>query len=279
MIVPSACWKGYIVCFSQDGPHIVLKLGARGPFSLGYFKKMATQFRAWSQSLLSGDGDMYTCLVENGMWRRIHTENEEAKRIFARIMVSGEEVGICALGHPVQVGSDFGDGDHSALFLPPWLLQAAGLEGVGEAIEVEWIDETYFPEATKIVLRPHECAFYHANARDELEPVLTRYGVLKVGTTIPVPIEELGGYIIQFDVIRTEPSNMVLMEGDEVAIEFERALDYVEPEAAIAAPTEPADFDTAADMFAPAAVATNGNRLGGTVRAPLKDGRPWNPWR
>ena len=260
-----------------------LKLAQRRAFSLFNNNTMAiaTQFQVWSQTLLPNDGDMHTCLIENTMWQRIHDENGSAKRIFARILLDGEQVGICALGHPVPNGSGIGDGIKPPIFLPPWLLQSAGLEGVGETVEIEWIDETYFPEATKIVLRPHESAFYHANARDELEPVLTRYGVLGVGTTVPVPIEELGGYIIQFDVIRTEPANMVLMEGDEVEIEFEKALDYVEP-AAVAPPVEPvSDFDATTDIFAPTTISyAEGHRLGGdTVRPPLKDGRPWNPWR
>jgi hypothetical protein len=246
------------------------------------------EFNAWSQEIIDEDLDNYTCFLPERKWRDIHDDNSEVKRVFANILCGDKEY-VCALGRPVRSGIETGG---NPIFLPPWLVQAMGLEGVGDSVTVNWISEEHAPEATKIVLRPHEAAFYHGDARDELEPVLTQYGMLKQGTTIPVPIEALGGYVVLFDVIATEPAELVLMQGDEVAIEFEQALDWVEPvvPAAAAAPPSalqpvnvPLETFDDDEALLPATSTPEpsdmGYRLGGVTHPPLPDGRPWNPWR
>jgi hypothetical protein len=248
--------------------------------------QMASVYKAWSQEFLGdGDRDLYTVFLEDVAWRQLHDRLPDAKRIFA-VIRAGDRSHVCALGHPVRGG--LRDGDDEPVYVPPWMLQTLRIEGAGDIVEVEWIPEEFAPEATKIVLRPHESAFYHADAREELEPVLTRYGILQVGTTIPVPLEVLGGYVVLFDVVACEPADLVLMEGDEVELEFEKALDYVEPVAAAAAPSAPAPqeepFGTE-EMLPPAPPAAAaapqqlGHILGGVNRPRLPDGRPWNPYR
>lgn len=258
---------------------------------------MTSVYKAWSQEFLAdGDRDLYTVFLEDVAWRQLHDRMPDAKRIFA-VIRSGDKSHVCALGHPVRGGMR--DGEDEPVYVPPWMLQTLRLDGAGDIVEVEWIPEEFAPEATKIVLRPHESAFYHADAREELEPVLTRYGILQAGSTIPVPLEVLGGYVVLFDVVRCEPADLVLMEGDEVAIEFEQALDYVEPAApvpsaptsealaaalaeafATSAPTQPESFET--ESMLPSAEPPpppQGHILGGVNRPRLPDGRAWNPWR
>jgi hypothetical protein len=186
-------------------------------------------------------------------------------------------------------------GNH--IFFPNWHMNAFETAPLGEEHEVEWITDEYFPPATRIVLRPHDTAFYHANTKNELELALTQYGVLRSGTTIPIEIQALDRYIIQFSVIRTEPSNLVLMEGDEIDIEFEDALQDLanEPENVVDVCTEPAVITPPAvelpmlpDMPAFFTQQTQtpfkgeGQMLGsasGVLRPTMPDGRPWNPWR
>jgi len=85
------------------------------------------------------------------------------------------------------------------------------------------------------------------------------------------------------------------MEGEEVEIEFEEALDavpsappagYVTPPRPPRTPVLPSPPEIVrtvmpfSDEMLPAPLATPlGERLGGTSRPPLSDGRPWNPWR
>jgi hypothetical protein len=242
-----------------------------------------TEYRLWAQAFAAeAASDLYTCLLEESEWRRIHESMPEAKRIFASIR-SGEKEIVCALGHPIRDEGAAATAAAATLYVPSWILETFGIEGMGDSATITWISEDYLPAATKIVLRPHDSAFYHADARDELEPVLTRYGCLEQGLTIPVPIEALGGYMIPFDVIRTEPANRVLMEGDEVALEFEEALDAamaapLPPRPGTPVPLSPEQLDGPVVSVA-AAAEPEGHRLGGTTRNRLADGRAWNPWR
>ena len=241
------------------------------------------QVSVWAQSFLSDTLDTSSCNLEERVWTRLTDENSDAKRLFAQIEL-GDEKFYCALGNPVRAQTDL-PGKDSKLFLPTWVLHGLGIDGAGEILTVNWIPEEAFPEATRIVLRPHDSAFYHADAKEELERVLTQMGVLKVGTTIPVKISALGDYEVNFDVITTEPADIVLMQGDEVALEFEGALDEapmtydtptIEPVAANA-------FEDNSSMITiphTAPAVTPGYLLGGgNARPRLPDGRPWNPWR
>ncbi len=253
--------------------------------------RLLRPFRVWSQTLIQEQPDLYTAFVDETTWRKVHDEFEgTARRIFANILTAAGDSYCCALGHPVVATGILSENETAApLFLPPWLLQMLRLEGIGESVRVEWITEEYAPEATRIVLRPHDSAFFHGDAREQLEPVLTQYGILRKGVTIPVPLEELGGYVVLCDVIQTEPADLVIMEGDEVAIEFEEATDAVATAAAAPPrplprplpfePMEPAAPMVPAPPSEPTPQEPQGHILGGQVRPRLPDGRAWNPYR
>ena len=220
----------------------------------------------------------YTTLTE---WTKIHRDYPDAKRIFARCRV-GDKEAFCALGEPVTNADNFLLGDAlPPLIVPYWFQTILSIEAAGEAVEIEWMTEESFPQATKIVLRPHDSAFYYSDAKEELEAALTRYGVLQKGTTIPVPLGELDGYLVLFDIIDIEPANVVLLEGEEIVIEFEEALDSVPAVAAAPAERPLTPFpDEIPFLYAPSEIPeVPGVPLGGVTRPPLPDGRPWNPWR
>jgi hypothetical protein len=224
-----------------------------------------------------------TCNVSYMEWSKIHEEHSGSRRIFARCIIGDREI-ICPLGEPVDASEEYGN----HIFFPIWHLDSFETKPLGEEHEVEWITDEYFPPATKIILRPHDTAFYHADTKNELELALTQYGVLRSGTTIPIEIQALNKFVILFSVLHTEPSNLVLMEGDEVDIEFQDALqDLVnEPESVTDVPNEP-------DIIIPHPVELpivpdlpvfmeekRGYSLdAGKNHPPLPDGRPWNPWR
>lgn len=249
--------------------------------------------QAWSHDFLGeGVADTALAFVTERFWKRAHQEFPEAKRVFA-LVSAGEKQFPIALGQPVSV-EDVPDTE-PRIYIPQWLVAMLELDGCGDSVGLEWIYEEAFPEATRLVLRPHDSAFYHADAREELEGHLTRFGVLTAGTTVTIPISVLGGFPIEFDVVVTEPAGTVLLQGDEVALEFEGALDDAPfelprevPTAVSAAPevaaTEFGEFKEADDdePMVPSAAPTpqaQGHVLGGTARPRLADGRAWNPWR
>ena len=251
----------------------------------------------WSNLFLSDEhaaAEWATATVDLTAWRRLQEEHEGAARLIGRVVWLDREVYV-ALGAPTYEG-DAGGAGGNRMFLPPWMLEALRVDGSGEEVEVEWMSQEAFPEATKILLRPHDSAFYHADAKEELEAALTRLGVVKAGMTIQIPLQKLGGYEVPFDVVSCEPANVVLAEGDEVAIEFEEAVDAAalreaaEAQAAalraaqetVAAQPEP-DFVSTA-LAAAASTTTwvsagTGQRLGGGAPRVCADGRRWNPWR
>ena len=220
-------------------------------------------YSSWSQHYIYDDTDSATCNVNIDEWRRIHDEAVGAERIFAKIVV-GDKITYIALGAPVT--ELVPHSAHTALFLPAWILDILGIEGSGETVQVEWLDSDHFPEATRIVLRPHDSAFQHADIKEELERALTSMGVLQLGSSIPVALKELGGFTVMFDVVGLEPTALALMQGDEVAIEFDEAVDAV-PVAPPPTPVEPAE------PMLPI-INDGGYKLGGTRRTP-----GWNPWK
>jgi hypothetical protein len=236
-------------------------------------------YSVWSQVYLpEGEADIYTCFLEEMAWRAVHDRLSDAKRIFASLQVGGRMF-VCALGHPIRGGGVRETDGEEPLYLPQHLLAQMELEGSGYELSVEWITEEYAPHATKIVLKPRDPIFYQVNARDELEPALTRYGALHAGTTVPVPLEALAGLVVDMEVVRCEPADLVLMEGDEVEIEFAPE-DSAAPAATAPIAAAVAEEDITSMLpTVPTAPVLQGNILGGTTRPRLPDGRAWNPWR
>ena len=228
-------------------------------------------YSAWSTAYSLDPVEPNRCFVALNEWQRIHADQPGARRIFGRIVV-GEKETFCPLGEPMNV-EHLGAVDvlSPPILVPDWIREILYINGSGDPVEITWMTEDAFPNASRVVLRPHDSAFYHADAREELESALTKYGVIAEGTTIPIAIQMLGGFSVLMDIIKTEPANIVLLEGDEIAFEFEEALDAEEPEPVIEEPV-PEPEPVAEPVI-------TGQSLGGTNRPALPDGRPWNPWR
>lgn len=223
----------------------------------------------WSNAFLADDHAKTCCYLNENQWNAIYDLHDSAKRIFAKITVGQQSV-ICAVGQPVR-NADIDITDYT-LFLPLWAINKLKVDGVGELANVEWCSEEYFPNATRIIVRPQDYKFYESDVKEELEHALTQYGVLEVGTSIPIQIQALNGLEIHFDVIHLEPATIVLMEGNEVAIEFEKSFNQPEP----VQNTSAMDIDFDSPMIPLEKPA--GHVLGGTTARRLPDGRRWNPW-
>lgn len=238
---------------------------------------LKNRMELWSTAFLAEEssGESWaTASLEIGEWRRITADLGETGRLFAEIRAGAAAPFYVALGTPIQPPTHLpSEGGRPRMFLPPWMTQAAGCQGGGEEVLVEWFGQDAFPAATRIVLRPHDSAFFNGDIKAELERGLTRIGIVQRGTSITIPIEHLGGFEVGFDVVETEPANIVLAEGDEVVLDFEEALD-VPPAAVVEEPVvEPADEPVIA------AAESEGQRLGGSGPRLMPDGTRWNPWK
>ena len=251
-----------------------------------------SSYSAWSSAFSTDCIEQTRIYVSEREWRRIHDEHSDAQRIFGRLMIGDKDV-FCPLGEPIGMEQFGNSRNNECIIIPNWALQILGIDGSGENVEITWLAEDAFPNATRVILRPHDSAFFHGDIKGELERELTTYGVIAEGTTIPVTVSSLDGFSVLMDVIRTFPANIVLLEGDEIEFEFETALDVPAAEAPVEAPVEATAEATAAVI--PEATALTppvitppvgavpaglvGQRLGGKERPALPDGRPWNPWR
>jgi hypothetical protein len=70
------------------------------------------------------------------------------------------------------------------------------------------------PVTMKITLKPLDNELYHANLEEEISDYLSNWQVIKAGTTITVPIKELGGFPVDIYVESMEPDTIGLLRGD-----------------------------------------------------------------
>ena len=157
---------------------------------------------------------------------------ESGRRKFLRIEHPyGFDDWIAPIGEPVASSGDAEekhDEDCYNVFLPLWMIDTARLEGGGQEAVAEIVNEDYFPEATRIVLRVIDSAFYNADVKAELERALSAMGVIRQHTTLQIPIQALDGYTVEVFISQTEPANIVLCDGEEVAVEFEEPVDQIQ---------------------------------------------------
>lgn len=234
---------------------------------------MEETIELWSPAFAQEEVDSMTCTLEKSAWRSLMNAHEGSRRLFAKIDCGGKTL-YSAVGSFTE--SMEGESERKRIILPYWALDVLSTTGMGDLAQVSWVSEDAFPPATRIVLRPHDSAFYHSDAKEELESALTRIGVLQQGQTFMVCIQALGDFPMSFDVLELEPANVVLADGEEVAMEFEASLDV--PPEPVARPDTPIPETSFGPMIAeaPPPALSGGRRLGGTNRM-TADGKPWNP--
>ena len=109
------------------------------------------------------------------------------------------------------------------------MIDSAGISGLGDEVEIEVLNEEAFPPATRIVLKVVDSAFYTSDIKEELEKALSAIGVIRKHTTLQIRVSSLGDFPVDLFIANTEPADVVLCDGEEVALEFEEPVDYFEP--------------------------------------------------
>jgi hypothetical protein len=190
---------------------------------------MPSAVHIWSKAYApSTDTDAFSIQVDKSLWERA-MRNEGSRRKFLRIEhPEGLDDWIAPIGQPVQESGDH-DESFDNIYLPLWMIDTAHFSGTGEDAVVEIVDEEYFPEASKIVLRVIDSAFYNADIKEELERALSALGVVRQHTILQIPVQALGGFAVEVFIAETEPANLVLCDGEEVAVEFQEPVDQIQP--------------------------------------------------
>jgi len=167
--------------------------------------------------------DQFVVRATQELWSKWMQENHGATRVFLRIFhPDGDKTFIVALGNPVTGITE------NRVFMPEWMLASNRLEGSGETVTIEAFQSDSLPKATRIVLRPIDSSLFDADFMPVLETAFSRMGVLQQGRQIQLPIAELGITVDLF-VEKTEPESEVYLDGDEIPLEFEQAVDYRAP--------------------------------------------------
>lgn len=172
--------------------------------------------------------DWSNVAIDRSLWEdihRIHVNATTTHRYFLRFISDDENETKCivAIGNPVMGNVT----DEKKIYMPQWLLDRHNFQGEGESYDVEILTEEAFPEATKIVLRVVDSAFYNSDIKKELELALTRLGVIEKGQVIHVPIDSLDNFAVDIYVSELEPATIVLCQGEEVIVEFEEPVDAI----------------------------------------------------
>lgn len=167
-------------------------------------------------------------------WMRAHPTST---RLFVRIHhpFHLDETTLAAVGDPIET-PEF----HNAMFLPTWMIHANQFSGIGEETRVVVFDESKLPKATRIVVRPIDSLlFQSSDVLSVFERSLSRLGVLQQGKVYPLPLEEFDGAIVSFFTEVLEPEDEVFLDGDDIPLEFEEAVDSPPPPVAVRTPTPP----------------------------------------
>jgi len=109
------------------------------------------------------------------------------------------------------------------VYAPNWILQHLGYssDGLEQLVYISPYTEE-IPAAITISLRPMDTAIYHTDLLEVIQSYLDRFHVMEAGTTICLPLEELGGYEICVVVEQVEPTTAagIVRLGGEVHLEM-----------------------------------------------------------
>jgi hypothetical protein len=191
---------------------------------------MERTVNVWSKAYApTADTDHYSIQVDQELWEEIIRE-EMGRRVFLQIQHPGTHANwIAPMGQPVPRENHGEETVNPNIYLPLWMVDAAHLDAIGEPLQVTFLSEEAFPEASRLVFQVVDSAFYNSDVKEELERALTSLGVLRRETTLQIPIDALGGYAVEVFVAETEPSEIVLCDGEEVAVEFREPVDQFMP--------------------------------------------------
>lgn len=197
---------------------------------------MEHPIRIWSKAYApTPDTNTFSVQVDSELWRQA-VQREGSRRKFLRIHhPDGLDGWFAPLGDPVP--REESDDPCFSIYMPLWMIDAGSFRGEGEESTLEVVDEEYFPEATRIVFRVVDSAFYNADIKEELEKALSAVGILREHMTLQIPIQSLDGYAVEVFISKTEPANLVLCQGEEVAVEFEEPVDQISPPPRLPTPT------------------------------------------
>mgnify|MGYP001233049614 CR=1 FL=1 len=113
-----------------------------------------------------------------------------------------------------------------AIYVPHCILERIQVND-SNIVAIRYIDKP-FVKGTKVVIQPHTSNFLELeNHKTYLEQYLNNYTLLKKNTMIVLP-DPVYVYNIYFNIIETEPADIISTVDTDLEVEFKAPLDYVE---------------------------------------------------
>jgi hypothetical protein len=174
-------------------------------FSIGYLNQLYEETDTYEQR--------DQCIVPQEQWKE-WIQNQETEVLLLEIKQD-------SVTHILCVGGFTNESD-TTLFLPKRCFLSFDIT---KTVDVS-IVKTMPPHATKITLKPLDNELYHCDIASAVSKHLSHWQVLTKWTTLTVPCEELGGYLVDIFVSDIEPANIVLLR-DEVPLELDQPIEDV----------------------------------------------------
>jgi hypothetical protein len=171
-------------------------------------------------------------------------DDHESSQRWICVLGDGEDQIRIALGDPVG-SSGSGATQERQLYIPGWLLESAGMEGIGEEMIVRFERSEDLPRATNLKFQLIGEVAEGFDIRELLENPLSELGVIRQGQMIPVPVLE--GVVLTLESCGgAGEDGYVFLDGAEVGLEIEGDTDAAAAPAAAAAAaaTQPARVPT-----------------------------------
>ncbi len=149
---------------------------------------------------------------------RLHhmTEDNESSQRWICVIGEGDQEIRIALGDPVSGGATY----ERQLYIPGWLLESVGLEGIGEELSVRFERSELLPRAQNLKFHRIGDVPEGFDIRELLEHPLSELGVIRQGQMIPVPVLE--GTLLQLESCGgAQGDGYVFLDGAEVGLEIE----------------------------------------------------------
>ena len=166
-------------------------------------------YNIWSTEFLENVSS-YTCYVNEKEWFMLQSEFHTSK-MFVRI-IKGDKYWICALDSPNNEVPD------TTICVPIWMLEQIDSYG-GELLEVEFMPADVFDHSEQVVLEALDDTIDVDDIQELLSNELTKLAILQKGTIIHITIEE---YVMFYKVVSLAPASVVLCQGDNVYLEFQK---------------------------------------------------------
>ncbi len=192
----------------------------------------------YSKLYLPSDESGWSARPSIRVLERLHhmDDDHESSQRWICVLGEGEDQIRIALGDPVG-SSGSGATQERQLYIPGWLLESAGMEGIGEEMVVHFERSEDLPRATNLKFQLIGEVAEGFDIRELLENPLSELGVIRQGQMIPVPVLE--GVVLTLESCGgAGEDGYVFLDGAEVGLEIEGDT------AAAAAPTQPARVPT-----------------------------------